>query len=751
MKADDKMLQAVLKQDITFTIPVYQRNYDWKKENCKRLFFDVLSLVKNERKTYFIGSIVRKSNTTDETIIIDGQQRITSIMLFLKALYDLSDNERLKEQIYEQFLTNKWLKNPIKLNPIEYDRNIYCKLINDKKFKIDNYSETEQETNVFSNYNFFRALILENINEEITIEKIKEAIERLMIVDIQLTEENPQIIFESLNSTGLDLSAADLLRNYCLMSLDYDDQERLYKEYWSKIEKNVTPQFLESFMLYYLILKKRTDKFQSFDGKLTRITTNSLYQVYKKEYPNLNTKNLSLTENLLSDMYKYSCIYKNFVLKDNFIPKPGIEERLNTIFVWLEQKEVAVLLMYLFNLFNEEKINENTLIKMLDYIITLIFRSKICGTKGATSQTCASYIVKIEDGIKRNPAVLENKDIINKDLLDIFLSALTSLGGDYAFPNNEVFKDNLFKKDLYHSIKSKGCKYLFYTIEKHDNKECPDPDKHSIEHIMPQKIEKAWIKYLDSFSDRQNYEKYLHTLGNLTLTGYNSELGNRTFEEKKKFYKDSSYTNITKTIAENKNWTSKEITERAAKLVEKALEIWYLDPAYQEISKPVNLTFDLDTPGECFINTRPSSVTLFGNTYPLIYWWSMLNTFFEVICDFDKDTLYEMTDKEKVKEAGMDFKEGIIVTSKIDSSYSKIDENLWYYNPTGPRNTINCMKYVLKYFYNSKGVDLSNDIEFTIGERYITRFLENEKLYSVSNESIIEDDKEVEDEELDNK
>ncbi|MCX0355311.1 DUF262 domain-containing protein, partial [Clostridium perfringens] len=254
MKANEKYLIRFLESsDKNFVIPVYQRNYDWKEEQCKQLYDDLVNMVKNDYKTHFWGTIVsiyNDSAKSREYLIIDGQQRITTISILLIAIYDilnkgiLESKNIIKEKILNQYLINQYCndESKIKLKPIKDDRKAFEHLINGR--------ELIEESNITLNYRYFYNKI---IYGEISIDELYDAIERLMIVEIELKngEDDPQLIFESLNSTGLDLTDADKVRNFILMNQSAKTQEKLYNNYWNRVEKNTNyrvTQFIRDYL-----------------------------------------------------------------------------------------------------------------------------------------------------------------------------------------------------------------------------------------------------------------------------------------------------------------------------------------------------------------------------------------------------------------------------------------------------------------------------------------------------------------------
>ena len=282
-----------------FIIPVYQRNYDWKIENCKQLYDDLIQVIKNNSKTHFFGSIVsvyEPSGRNTEFLIIDGQQRLTTMSLLFLALYNLleekiiiSEDESLKDQIYEDFLVDKYQpqEKRMKLKPIKNDQKAFSKLFNSK----DDYIK---DSNLTINYSYFYERIQK---QEITIDELFDAICRLEIINITLNnEDNPQLIFESLNSTGLDLSEGDKIRNYILMGLPKQKQDEYYEKYWNCIEK-CTKYDVSSFIRDYLSVKQ-----------LVIPSQKKVYINFKKYVEDSSLKIIEILEDLLSYAKRYNIL-----------------------------------------------------------------------------------------------------------------------------------------------------------------------------------------------------------------------------------------------------------------------------------------------------------------------------------------------------------------------------------------------------------------------------------------------------------
>lgn len=544
MKADNiKLLEFIGQSKRTFSIPVYQRNYDWKKDQCIRLFRDIEKLAESRNNvTHFLGTIVYVYGKIDaifsEFIVIDGQQRLTSTMLLLKALHTCSENKDIKHEIYEEFLINRRApeRYRMKLKPIETDHDDYINLIEGEIIK--------SSSNIIGNYNLFVQLIK---SSKYTTEKLLYAMHKLEIVYIQLESgrENPQLIFESLNSTGLNLTQADLIRNFLLMGQDYDRQENLYKKYWLKIEKLLPNSIISDFVRDYLTLKRfnipKKDK---------------VYEVFKEHFVNLENYD---AEGVLEELLEYAKYYSWFYYQNS--PNDVVNEKLSEI----QRLKSTVTYPFLLNVFEDtyyyNKISLEELISILDLVISYIFRRLICEMPtNALNKVFARLHKDVENSFNKELNCYENVALV---LLQKKSSSL--------FPKDEHFKQSFLTKDLYNF---KLNKYILEKLESYNIKEVVNFDSSTIEHIMPQRLSPKWQVDLG-----KNYEKihtkYLHCIGNLTLSGYNRELSNRSFEEKKKILMNSNIS-LNRELKEFERWTESEITSRGEKLFEKAKRIWAL-------------------------------------------------------------------------------------------------------------------------------------------------------------------------------
>lgn len=635
----------------SFTIPVYQRKYDWEKEQCRQLFDDIERIIFTN-KSHFLGTFVYQrqsivgSSNFDEYVVIDGQQRITTIILLAKALHEIVDDED-KEEIFSTFIkhtTGKGMKNKCKLKPTEYDLPVFEKLMNYEKFDENNFDDAEKNSMLYQNYIFFSKKITAD-----NAEKIYKAIQNLNIVGINVESgENPQEIFESINSTGLALSQSDLIRNYLLMSLDYDCQEDLYKKYWLQIELLLhSTEIVEKFTVQYLITKRKSDSLLH-NNKKKRLSKNNLYFSFKKYFEeNYNGGNKSAeVEKFLKDMHRYAKFYNKFLFKDKteFDKLTALEKKFYELTFLLESANAPIILMYLYDKFDRKIFDEATFIKFIDAMISLTFRAKLCGTNGITPQFAGNVILRLEQGKKLDE--------------DSFWKTITFGKGDYSFPNDENFRKSLINSDLQAVLKSDGCRYLLYSLERNANhsKELPkySGETASIEHIMPRTLTEEWKNYLSAKNDLQSYEHWLNTLGNLTLTAYNSELSNSTFDKKKLIYADSGFF-YTKELKNFSDWTSIQIQVRAKKLANSALKIWKLLEKYNSTVAENGSVFTLDSDVKIFTGTKPAVISVANVEKEIKNWREFLIEIMKFLQKQDENIFEQSLQDENVPQRIQEF------------------------------------------------------------------------------------------------
>lgn len=553
MKASERKITKLFSEsDTVFSIPVYQRDYNWQEKQCQRLFKDILQTGKNEKvSSYFLGSIVYIHDGIygvgeKEFHVIDGQQRMTTLtLLFLAIYFKLKGTILAKDadKIYNQYVVNPYSEKEIKLKLLPPEENLYIlNKISHNKF---NELEAFQDRNMLKNYLFFEKE-LENLSFD-DMKHLSNGIEKLIYIDIALEKgkDDPQKIFESLNSTGLDLSQGDLIRNYILMDLERGEQNRIYKEIWIPIENNCKvsdgseiTSYVSDFIRDYLTLK--TEKISSKP---------KVFETFKAYYEKENDEKLE-------DMKKYSEAY-SYIIKPSLEKDKDIQRELD----YLKSLDKTVINTFLIGILKDYKDNileKDELVNMLILLQSYLWRRYI-------TEKPTNALNKIFQGmygkISRSGNYYEN-------LVDILMAE--------DFPTDEELESALKLKNVYKD--KEKLNYVFKKLENYNHNELIDfeNEKITIEHIFPQKPNKAWK---ENYSDNELEQmiSFKDTISNLTLTGSNSNLSNKAFHEKRDDevhgYKNSKlYMN--KYLGRLEEWNLLSMEARFESLYDDIIKIW---------------------------------------------------------------------------------------------------------------------------------------------------------------------------------
>jgi len=553
LKASERKITKLFSEsDTVFSIPVYQRDYNWQEKQCQRLFKDILQTGKNEKvSSYFLGSIVYIHDGIygvgeKEFHVIDGQQRMTTLtLLFLAIYFKLKGTILAKDadKIYNQYVVNPYSEKEIKLKLLPPEENLYIlNKISHNKF---NELEAFQDRNMLKNYLFFEKE-LENLSFE-DMKHLSNGIEKLIYIDIALEKgkDDPQKIFESLNSTGLDLSQGDLIRNYILMDLERGEQNRIYKEIWIPIENNCKvsdgseiTSYVSDFIRDYLTLK--TEKISSKP---------KVFETFKSYYEKENDEKLE-------DMKKYSEAY-SYIIKPSLEKDKEIQRELD----YLKSLDKTVINTFLIGILKDYKDNileKDELLNMLILLQSYLWRRYI-------TEKPTNALNKIFQGmygkISRSGNYYEN-------LVDILMSE--------DFPTDEELESALKLKNVYKD--KEKLNYVFKKLENYNHNELIDfeNEKITIEHIFPQKPNKAWK---ENYSDNELEQmiSFKDTISNLTLTGSNSNLSNKAFHEKRDDevhgYRNSKlYMN--KYLGRLEEWNLLSMEARFESLYDDIIKIW---------------------------------------------------------------------------------------------------------------------------------------------------------------------------------
>lgn len=603
MKADNiPILEFIGASKRTFYIPVYQRNYDWKKQQCITLFNDIVALSTEERReSHFLGTIVYVEGDSNATFraftVIDGQQRLTTIMLLLKAIVDCSDDQNLKEDIVESFLTNRRCPENlrVKLKPMKSDAQNFEKLI-------DGRIDEMEDSQILNNYNLFTKLIQ---TTEITPNELYNGMQKLEIVYIELNKdrENPQLIFESLNSTGLDLTQADLIRNFLLMGQEYSKQEELYNKYWTMLENMLPDAMISEFIRDFLTLKTGTIPNQ-----------NAVYEYFKRYYRGLSNYD---AEGFLEELTTYGQYYSWFKYCNG--PSKQINEKLGQ-FQKLKSTTVYPFLLSVFeDCYMYNNIDETMVCQAMNILIAYIFRRLLC-------EMPTNALNKVFASMARDVEKLTSQSLDQKIIM-----VLAAKKGKTIFPNDLVVKERVLNRDSY---KFPHIKFLLERIEKNQSKETVNFDNLSIEHIMPQTLSAKWIVDLGKGA-QDIHSKLAHNIGNLTLTGYNSEMSNYSYDEKKEFYNNSNIS-ITKKICQCEHWGENEIINRAGFMIDEICKIWECPDAINNEKMEMDGRTEFDIMDEVDVTGRtPCELDICGDVFSINSWSGFLKNLCETLYEYD--------------------------------------------------------------------------------------------------------------------
>lgn len=658
-----------------FIIPVYQRNYDWKMEHCKQLYDDLVKIIRQNRKSHFFGSIVSvqsESGTMEEFLIIDGQQRLTTISLLLLAIYHLlssgkmvSRDHQLTDKILKKYLIDEYEpeEKRIKLKPIKNDQKAFGILF-------DQDEEYIPDSNLTINYRYFYDRIQHG---ELDIDELFDAICKLEIINISLNhEDNPQLIFESLNSTGLNLSEGDKIRNYILMGLPNDQQTKFYEKYWNRIE-SYTDYDVSSFVRDYLSIKQQSTP-----------NMNSVYPTFKKYVEDAEVADI---EPLLKDLLEYAKRYA-------FLIKGGhSDERLNSCIYRLNRLSTSVtrpFLLEVIRLNESGALTADELIEVFHFTESYLFRRAICDLP-------TNALNKI--------FLLLHREIIRFDgdeshYVEKFKYALLSKRERTRFPPDEEFAECMSTRNIY-GMNPKNKLYLFERLENSETSETKDVWGHldrgeySIEHIMPQHLTAAWIVSLGD-----NYEaihtNWLHRLANLTLTAYNSRYSNSPFAEKRDMphgFKDSGL-RINQWVGRKEQWGLPELEERDQLLKNTVIGIWpYPTSNYHPQKKQMDaIALDEDV----ILTGRVLSKYSFkGAEQPVASWADMYQ---QVITMLHSENKAVLTKLAVSQDPAVDLSLHFSMSPTSFNSCRQIDTDLYVWTGTDTQYKINNLRKIFAIF-----------------------------------------------------
>jgi len=548
MKAQDLQFTQLLEGAKQFIIPIFQRTYSWERVHCEQLWDDIIRVGGNpELNSHFIGSAVYipeqdTSAAISRWLVIDGQQRITTLTLLLLSLMRRLEADGVDEpvspaEVEDYFLRNRYGKGDLsyKMLLTKTDKATMIALLDGK------VPAEPTSLRIIDNFEFFTDKM-----STADLNVVYQGIQKLMIVDVRLQQgiDNPQMIFESMNSTGKALTQADLIRNFILMGLPHELQTRLYEDYWRPMEmlfgaESYNKEF-DEFMRFFLVIQTRN----------YRIRRGDVYDEFKA-YSRTHD-----VEDLLVSLQEYAAYFCNIALGRETDPQ------LKVAFQDIRELRADVcypLLMEVYHDFKQELLTKDDFVQVALLVESYVFRRAICDVPtNSLRQTFATFARKLK-----------------KDrYLESFQASFRLLLSYRRFPNDEEFKRQMQTRNLYAFNRRS---YWLRRFENHGRKERVMVQDYTIEHIMPQNetVSAAWQQELGTDWKRV-HGQYLHTLGNLTLTGYNSEYSDHPFKQKRDMaggFKQSPL-KLNQGIGASECWNESTIQERAERLAEQAISIW---------------------------------------------------------------------------------------------------------------------------------------------------------------------------------
>lgn len=547
---EQHLLSMLSNKDVTFFIPPYQRNYEWTESQCEIFFDDILKVTElnltGTQAEHFFGTIVYVQDEhvfgePDVLVLTDGQQRITTTMLCLAAIRDSIEDDKAKEYIDKTYLKNDNVSSDteykIKLKQVETDWEAYKNII-----LHNDIAEDDMKSTVWKNYTYFKNRIKnEMADKDYELTRLIElGLEKFSLVTIQLEPkknfwENPQEVFESMNSLGKPLSLADLVRNYILLGRDADEQENLYHRYWLFMEKTVSNELSDYIRNYMQLKQKEAYK------KATEKNYKELYSIFKEIFKGTDA------QELLNELKKYSRYYAQIALGES-TGNPIVDLKLADLRS-IDVTTTHSFLMVIMNEWDNDNLTAKEVNDILEVFIIYFLRRKMLRLTQGENKAFPRLIRKIPLLISSNDKKLKMFEILG------------SQENALRLPNDIEVRQQLQTMNFYNFA---HCKFILSLIEENITKFRPEKtDKFlQVEHIMPQTLNDDWRTMLGNENERVHQE-YVHTIGNLTLIRHNQELGNKSFDEKKLVYINNAGLQIAKTnIVDCSKWTEEEIISR---------------------------------------------------------------------------------------------------------------------------------------------------------------------------------------------
>lgn len=589
MKANESKLQPLLEGTKQYLVPLFQRSYTWKRKRWQDLWDDLLALYEsNEGREHFIGAIVSmpvemSPEGVNKFLLIDGQQRMTTLLIILAAMRDLTagKDSKLSDQIHELYLVNKWEEgaNSLKLLPSQPDRETFSCIIQRK-------DPGDDDNGIVKAYKYFYRK-LEGFDGNGAVLDLKRLhtilMQQIMVVSVVLhKDENPYLIFESLNAKGEPLTQADLVRNYILMRInDSGDQEVAYRDLWLPMQNSLRGE-LTNFLWRYV----------NKDGTFVR--QNAIYDAVKRRLAKLDSDGVV---DVLMDMYTYSGYYLRLIDPEKE-PNKDIRQRFARLNRW-EIKTAYPFLLMAYHDYESHQLSADEMCHILDMIEAFVIRRFFCRIP---ANALNRIFISLYHGLdKENFVTFMQQELLKR-----------------GWPSDAQFLAGWIRFPIYSSGTAK-CRHILEALEQALTKNNEPVDvtypKITIEHIMPQTLNDVWEDIL-GHEAANAHTAYLHTIGNLTLTGENAPMGNEAFIQKRKVFAESNFA-LNKLLGNLGAWNQETILQRAKELGQMAVEIW-AHPGGNE--SEMERASEKDDP----TGYKPIGFRLFDSEYSVESWREML-------------------------------------------------------------------------------------------------------------------------------
>ncbi len=605
-----------------FSIPVYQRNYTWEEENCEKLLQDIVSISQN-KKTHFMGSITYILHLIDdekslrqlqEFVIIDGQQRITTIMLLLKAIETKIQNEGIKKEI-DGLLNLSGQR--LRLKPIKSDKEAFDLVMQNRSHELQGVSH------IRNNYKFFTKE-LDKYRKRYRIEEIYGAFLRLKIVAIglELGEDDPQVVFESINATGVQLKGLDLIRNYLMMGENSDRQKHLYDTYWVPLENWLGEKDLNDFIKTYLRIY--------LEKKLSEKELEVYYTLKAHHRDNFPDD----IQGLMSDMREYGRIYQIFLDRDHYVLDRGDSQQLANLRLCIKdlvEIKFGVAKPFILRCardFEEGKLDYENFHEILQILTSYYVRRSVCGDSSPT-------LTRILYSLYRQLG-----EDVSADALKRYLGKSV---GQEAFPNDDKIKAAFLVRNAYST--NYVCKFILLEIEKLSNAEPPREENLEVEHFYPKTPTQEWR---DRVGDYFTFEQdYLNNFGNLTLSGQNQKLSNKSYEAKIALMEEYSSLHLNDYFINNTHsWGIEEVRNRSEYLADQFCQVGL----FKDLPKEYRTRELLKTLDDDLTNHKLQSVKLpNGQRKPVRNAKELASVVIDYLLENAKESFESYTDDESQK------------------------------------------------------------------------------------------------------